>query len=985
MKQREKRLLQSITLLLCLIFTGATAYGEFVSFQYNDEPTILMRINNNGYGVGTTGPFIFDQLFAQQDLNINGFVSCNNYSDFLRFASEDPNIIRIPGDINDNNVIVGGNVEIDPEETNPLLGVSVKPFVSEDLLETARLITIEPKSEWAYSSLAPVGTIGSFIGMNNAGQIVGVLGPYVEGDAPLWYSAMEYNINNYSAMVVDANDAIYLYTSNPVSSITVLNPDGSLKRTFGVPVCDFMSVSTGTENVTLYLAYWDGLFAFDEFGNEKWRFQPPQGAWRHTVGPDGAVYVTDYYSAGPLYALNPDGTVRWDVVVPDGVASMAAAPDGILYAGNSNYLFAVDAANGSVLWSMNLDASRDIVVAPGRVYFGSGGCNNFITAVDTATQTVAWQYFTDNCPSKVVVGTDNTVYFTGGDYLYAVNFDGTSKWTLAHNDFSYRAPVMGTDGTLYVKSRETVVAINPDGTQKWKFFTFNGDGELLVGRQGNIIYTKGYQGLLALDGEAETMAEQHLVLVGGFTCDYEYLWDGVLQENEYEVFNCDGSAFTFPLSVNNNGEIAGPVISIKIPVDFANGILQDLNGDDILTDNGEPAKPGNLVGTTDRVKYIESWGFVKTHGSDNGVYTPINNLNRAAFEADQAAGVVEIYGLFPYTIVDSGDILAAYAETSELISIDEMLGLNGAAIQAINFMRAMPFRQIKSPYVDLSPFQPVQFPHAEVTGMSDINGLGVVSGIFGYDGDPESEVDMLHNPISFVYFPDGCMEDDSGAIDIMGQAACVTGPPDETYLRVPIRIQNAKKPEPVDDGDEMDAIGFEVTYDPAVLEPAETPFDVNGNPELVFEPDGLLAELWFVESNVVFPGVIRIGAVSVDNPIGPETEGILGYLVFRALSTEPTQLNIYNLVGHYEDVPTWPVSGGCIIPSNGDLNFDGQITPVDALGAYQKALDVCPTCVGDCLSTLCDVDNDCQCTAADANCMLLFYVELESCLDWYVQ
>ena len=49
-----------------------------------------------------------------------------------------------------------------------------------------------------------------------------------------------------------------------------------------------------------------------------------------------------------------------------------------------------------------------------------------------------------------------------------------------------------------------------------------------------------------------------------------------------------------------------------------------------------------------------------------------------------------------------------------------------------------------------------------------------------------------------------------------------------------------------------------------------------------------------------------------------------------------------------------------------DVNGDGDVTPQDALCAFQKYLGICPTNCGDCDDIYCDVNGDGQCTPADA-------------------
>lgn len=71
------------------------------------------------------------------------------------------------------------------------------------------------------------------------------------------------------------------------------------------------------------------------------------------------------------------------------------------------------------------------------------------------------------CPtSGVAIDSNGTIYLSSLDELYAINPNGTLKWTydiLSINS----SPSIGLDGTIYVASQEYLTAINPDGTLKW--------------------------------------------------------------------------------------------------------------------------------------------------------------------------------------------------------------------------------------------------------------------------------------------------------------------------------------------------------------------------------------------------------------------------------------------------------------------------------------------------------------------------------------
>jgi hypothetical protein len=87
---------------------------------------------------------------------------------------------------------------------------------------------------------------------------------------------------------------------------------------------------------------------------------------------------------------------------------------------------------------------------------------------------------------------------SGDGKIYAVNQDGSLKWTFQTGDVVYSSPLVGPDGTIYVASWDRYVyAIDPNGVQKWAFETGNGvfsspamgpDGAIYIGSSDGKLY-----------------------------------------------------------------------------------------------------------------------------------------------------------------------------------------------------------------------------------------------------------------------------------------------------------------------------------------------------------------------------------------------------------------------------------------------------------------------------------------------------------------
>ena len=104
-----------------------------------------------------------------------------------------------------------------------------------------------------------------------------------------------------------------------------------------------------------------------------------------------------------------------------------------------------------------------------------------------------WNFTTGNWIfwSSPAIDSDGTIYVGSSDHkLYAINPNGTEKWSFNTAHDIYSSPAIGSDGTIYVGSRiGNLYAINPDGTGKRSFVvgeTFSSpaicsDGTIYIG------------------------------------------------------------------------------------------------------------------------------------------------------------------------------------------------------------------------------------------------------------------------------------------------------------------------------------------------------------------------------------------------------------------------------------------------------------------------------------------------------------------------
>jgi PKD repeat protein len=200
-----------------------------------------------------------------------------------------------------------------------------------------------------------------------------------------------------------------------------------------------------------------------------------------------------------------------------------------------------------------------------------------------------------------------------------------------------------------------------------------------------------------------------------------------------------------------------------------------------------------------------------------------------------------------------------------------------------------------------------------------------------------------------------CIEDNSGQLDVSGGIGAIGG-----LVNIPVRINNAPN--------DVSAFGFELVYDPLMLSFKS------------FEKGALAEDLDFFNAQLIEEGILRFGGVK-NKGILKGASGSIVFVQFEILQTEPaTKLFLQSLT---DEMARWTTSQGCFQSGcNGDINADGEITPMDALNTFEKYLSICPTSSNlDCDSICSDVNKDGDTTPADTLCIFQYYLGLPNCLD----
>jgi outer membrane protein assembly factor BamB/predicted esterase len=215
------------------------------------------------------------------------------------------------------------------------------------------------------------------------------------------------------------------------------------------------------------------------------------------LGPDNTVYAGT--TEGWVYGVNPNGSVKWEldlnpkeVTAEDKLPQLDEIPEGVNVSEIPDSIVIPDEA----LDHDDFSHSSGTLTADGKRLYVAGHTSGKIYCIDTEKGSVIWALNVREIPevkndrlhygggfvSSPAIGSDGTIYIGSGDWwgdqwaearrmgidfenvvkrrfsdrrLYAVNPDGTLKWTFiveetdTHRTSIFGCPAIGADGTIY--------------------------------------------------------------------------------------------------------------------------------------------------------------------------------------------------------------------------------------------------------------------------------------------------------------------------------------------------------------------------------------------------------------------------------------------------------------------------------------------------------------------------------------------------------
>lgn len=203
----------------------------------------------------------------------------------------------------------------------------------------------------------------------------------------------------------------------------------------------------------------------------KWTYETDSYIMCSPAVVNDRVYVGSYDDY--LYCLDAEnGSLLWKYSIGN-VRSSPAVVNGRVYVGSwDTYLYCLDADNGSLIWRYEtgdrIESSPNVV--NNRVYVGS--YDNYVYCLNAENGSLVWKYLTGWWVGSSPAVADGSVFIGSGDTLvYCLRADnGSLIWSYKTGGGVYSSPAFSS-GRIYVGSYDGhIYCLNSStGTQLWDY------------------------------------------------------------------------------------------------------------------------------------------------------------------------------------------------------------------------------------------------------------------------------------------------------------------------------------------------------------------------------------------------------------------------------------------------------------------------------------------------------------------------------------
>jgi len=233
-------------------------------------------------------------------------------------------------------------------------------------------------------------------------------------------------------------------------------------------------------------------------------YEPP------ALAADGTIYQMDELTN--LRALRPtDGSTVWEqtlagfsqgAIALDSAGNLYAGTDGGRYGGKGFWSFS---PGGILRWSLLSDNLGTPVVSPADVIYVASQTGTVYAFNPSGTLLPGWPFSSGASPPSdsqqdpLAVGGSGTVYLKTVSGVFAINPNGTKKWSYSPGgDGSLSTVViLDSDENAYFAFGNTVYSVTSSGDLRWSV-PLNAPGRLFLGGSGILYVIASNQRLYAI-------------------------------------------------------------------------------------------------------------------------------------------------------------------------------------------------------------------------------------------------------------------------------------------------------------------------------------------------------------------------------------------------------------------------------------------------------------------------------------------------------
>jgi outer membrane protein assembly factor BamB len=211
------------------------------------------------------------------------------------------------------------------------------------------------------------------------------------------------------------------------------------------------------------------------------------------VSADGTVFIgfnqAIRENQGPDFFAIKDGVKLWEQVFIEGSAqksdqvrsSPSIGPNGNLYTSSyySRTTFVLNPTTGVIDNEINLNTrvryNSPTFGTDGSVYIaGYSKDGKGFHSVNQSLTTSNWVFESGSeFNATPAIGSDGTIYVAStNDTFYAINPDGTEKWSANYGTWTASATAIGPEGTIYFSGETStggvLIAFDTNGNEKWR-------------------------------------------------------------------------------------------------------------------------------------------------------------------------------------------------------------------------------------------------------------------------------------------------------------------------------------------------------------------------------------------------------------------------------------------------------------------------------------------------------------------------------------